>query len=98
MTHPATYVTQQPQPQAYYAPGPYPAGYYPPPQQGYYPPPQPQVIYRDERPRGGVDTNTCWLLSILALCCGCLMGDMFDTNCCCCLIPCALPSFGGRRY
>ncbi|KAK0406887.1 hypothetical protein QR680_018870 [Steinernema hermaphroditum] len=98
MTHPPNYyIAQQPQPQGY-GPGPYPAGYYPPPQQGYYPPTQPQVIYRDERPRDrGIDPNTCWLVSLLALCCGCLIGDCFDTNCCCCLIPCALPSFG-RRY
>ncbi|TKR82990.1 hypothetical protein L596_016654 [Steinernema carpocapsae] len=93
MSYPPQYINQQPLPQQGYAQGPYPAGYYPPPQ-GYYPPPQPQVIYREERSHRGMDANSCWLLSILALCCGCLLGDCFDTNCCCCLIPCALPRFG----
>uniref|UniRef100_A0A0M3IJU7 Uncharacterized protein n=1 Tax=Ascaris lumbricoides TaxID=6252 RepID=A0A0M3IJU7_ASCLU len=32
-------------------------------------------------------------MSLLALCCGWLIGDCFDTNCCCCFIPIPLPRF-----
>lgn len=43
------------------------------------------------------DPNTCWLLSLLTLCCGCFLGEaLCDERCCCCLIPCALPRF--RRW
>uniref|UniRef100_A0A914CYW8 Cysteine-rich transmembrane CYSTM domain-containing protein n=1 Tax=Acrobeloides nanus TaxID=290746 RepID=A0A914CYW8_9BILA len=68
-----------------YAPGPYSAGQY-------YPQ-QPQVIYRERN--SGVDTNTCWLISLLTLCCGCLIGDVCcDADVCCCIIPCIpLPRF-----
>uniref|UniRef100_A0A7E4V950 CYSTM domain-containing protein n=1 Tax=Panagrellus redivivus TaxID=6233 RepID=A0A7E4V950_PANRE len=67
-------------------PGTYPAGQY-------YPQ-QPQIIYRDAPRDRGVDPNTCWLISLLTLCCGCLIGDVCcDADVCCCFIPCFLPRF-----
>lgn len=58
--------------------------------------------YRDAPPQNNSqwnDPNTCWLISLLTLCCGCLISEACcDSNVCCCLIPCALPRFGPRRY
>ncbi|KAE9556509.1 hypothetical protein FO519_000203 [Halicephalobus sp. NKZ332] len=48
---------------------PYPAGQYYPNQ------PPPQIIYRDAPRDNGYDANTCWLISLLTLCCGCLIGE-----------------------
>ncbi|CAD5228127.1 unnamed protein product [Bursaphelenchus xylophilus] len=82
---------QYPNGQAYPAQG----AYYP--QGQYYPPPQPQVVYQERQSSRFDDPNTCWLLSLLTLCCGCLLGEaLCDEQCCCCLIPCALPRFGRR--
>lgn len=89
---------QQPYPQNYQPYPQYPAQQNYPPYPagggGYYPQ-QPQVIYQ-ERPRSRWnDPNTCWLISLLTLCCGCLLGEaLCDEQCCCCLIPCFLPRFG----
>uniref|UniRef100_A0AC35EUY3 Cysteine-rich transmembrane CYSTM domain-containing protein n=1 Tax=Panagrolaimus sp. PS1159 TaxID=55785 RepID=A0AC35EUY3_9BILA len=76
-----------------YDPYPYqPIGSYPAGQ--YYPQQQPTIIYRDAPRDNGPSANTCWLISLLTLCCGCLIGDVCcDSDVCCCIIPCALPRF-----
>ncbi|EGT33936.1 hypothetical protein CAEBREN_05106 [Caenorhabditis brenneri] len=97
---PPPYTTQpQPYGNAGYIPqgqNPYPPqGPYP---QGYYNPNQPQVIYVQQpapQPQRQSDDN-CWLTSILALCCGCLIGEVCcDSPMLCCVIPCPirLPRF-----
>ncbi|KAK6114099.1 Uncharacterized protein BM_BM541 [Brugia malayi] len=64
--------------------GPYPAGQCYPcsPAPGYY---CPQPCYH-ERPR--YPGCSGWLMALIALCCGCFIGEHFDTDCCCCFIPC----------
>ncbi|PAV78717.1 hypothetical protein WR25_27096 [Diploscapter pachys] len=72
-------MSQPPPPYYNSQPGYYPQtqNAYPPPtypQGTYYPNQQPQVVYVDRRPPP--NDNTCWLYSLLALCCGCfLAGD-----------------------
>uniref|UniRef100_A0AC34Q2F1 Cysteine-rich transmembrane CYSTM domain-containing protein n=1 Tax=Panagrolaimus sp. JU765 TaxID=591449 RepID=A0AC34Q2F1_9BILA len=87
MSNQPYYYPQQNAYQPYGAPQPtYPAGYYQP---------QPQVIYRDAPRSRGYDTNTCWLISLLTLLCGCCVGEVCcdGADVCCCLIPCGLPRF-----
>ncbi|CAJ0602313.1 unnamed protein product [Cylicocyclus nassatus] len=63
-------------------PGPYPQGQY-----------VPQTVYvQQPAPR----QDDWWLTSLLALCCGCLIGEACcDQPCLCCVLPCpiALPRF-----
>ncbi|CAD6199846.1 unnamed protein product [Caenorhabditis auriculariae] len=61
---------------------PYPQGYY----NG-----QPQVIYVQEPRRQQAADNNCWLTSLLALCCGCFIGEVCcDSPMLCCIIPCPI--------
>ncbi|WKY03974.1 hypothetical protein Q1695_005171 [Nippostrongylus brasiliensis] len=93
------------QPPPYYASQP--TGYYPqnqnpsyPPQYGGYPQggyPQgqqaPQVVYVQQP---APQRDDWWLTSLLALCCGCLVGEVCcDHPCLCCILPCpiSLPRF-----
>uniref|UniRef100_A0A1I7WMC6 CYSTM domain-containing protein n=1 Tax=Heterorhabditis bacteriophora TaxID=37862 RepID=A0A1I7WMC6_HETBA len=91
------------QPPPYYSQQPGSAGYTPQyhnpyPHQNVYPQgqyqPQPQVIYVDRQPPQRDDS--WWLTSLLALCCGCLVGEVCcDSPCLCCVLPCpiSLPRF-----
>uniref|UniRef100_A0A914ZMU3 Cysteine-rich transmembrane CYSTM domain-containing protein n=1 Tax=Parascaris univalens TaxID=6257 RepID=A0A914ZMU3_PARUN len=92
---PAPYPQGQLPPQSAY----YPQGGYGYPQQGGYPYAPPPGYYQQPAPppqetrRSLADEYSCCLMPLLALCCGWLIGDCFDTNCCCCFIPIPLPRF-----
>ncbi|CAJ0602314.1 unnamed protein product [Cylicocyclus nassatus] len=66
--------------QGYYPQGPYPQGPYPP---------QGDRVYYDE-----VRQDNWWLTSLLALCCGCFLGEACcDQPCLCCVLPCPTVRF-----
>ncbi|CAI4232028.1 unnamed protein product [Auanema sp. JU1783] len=86
---PPPYYNHQPtSSQVYYQPG----TNYPQAPNGAYNPyqPQPQIIYV-ERPQQRDSSNDWWLTSLLALCCGCCLGEMLcDSPCLCCVLPCPI--------
>ncbi|CAB3409273.1 unnamed protein product [Caenorhabditis bovis] len=58
---------------------------------GYYNPNQPQVVYVQQPAPQRQDDHNCWLTSLLALCCGCLVGEVCcDSPMLCCVLPCPI--------
>nr|CDJ83017.1 Hypothetical protein CBG08309 [Haemonchus contortus] len=90
MSQPPPYYSTQPT-GGYY----YPQNQNPHPHQNVYPEGQyaPQVVYVQQPPP---QRDDWWLTSLLALCCGCLIGEACcDQPCLCCVFPCpiTLPRF-----
>ncbi|XGW30414.1 hypothetical protein V3C99_009412 [Haemonchus contortus] len=90
MSQPPPYYSTQPT-GGYY----YPQNQNPFPHQNVYPEGQyaPQVVYVQQPPP---QRDDWWLTSLLALCCGCLIGEACcDQPCLCCVFPCpiTLPRF-----